>query len=118
MAHERKYDFRKHLRLDGFDYRSNLGLNAGYTNTISNALLFDLRVAFSRFGEDRDPAQTFDPAKLGFSQTALGMIQLPNQGIGDIGLVLGADFFHSESARAGVRRFRLLARNGAERPLG
>src|SRR5204863_8239890 len=63
------------LVTQGFDYRSNLGLNAGYTNTISNALLFDLRVAFSRFGEDRDPAQTFDPAKLGFSQTALGMMQ-------------------------------------------
>jgi len=63
------------LVTQGFDYRSNLGLNAGYTNSINNALLFDLRVAFSRFGEYRDPAQTFDPAKLGFSQTALGMMQ-------------------------------------------
>lgn len=59
----------------GFDYRSNLGINGGYTATISNETLFDMRVAYSRFGEWRDPAQTFDPAKLGFSSTAVGMMQ-------------------------------------------
>jgi hypothetical protein len=63
------------LVTQGFDYRSNLGINGGYTATISNALLFDARVSFSRFGEWRDPAQTFDPATLGFSSTALGMMK-------------------------------------------
>jgi hypothetical protein len=62
------------LVTQGFDYRSNLGINGGYTNSVSNSLLFDMRVAFSKFGEWRDPAQTFDPAKLGFSSTALGMM--------------------------------------------
>jgi hypothetical protein len=58
----------------GFDYRTNLGLNGGYTASLSNSLLLDARVAFSRFGEYRDPAQTFDPAKLGFSPTAVQMM--------------------------------------------
>jgi hypothetical protein len=58
----------------GFDYRTNLGINSGYTASISNSLLFDARVAYSRFGEYRDPAQTFDPATLGFSSTALQMM--------------------------------------------
>ncbi len=55
----------------GFDYRSNVGLNGGYTATLSNRLLLDTRVSFTRFGEYRDPAQTFDPATLGFSTTAI-----------------------------------------------
>jgi hypothetical protein len=58
----------------GFDYRSNLGLNGGHTLVIRNDLLLDTRVSFSRFGEYRDPAQTFDPAKLGFSPTALQLM--------------------------------------------
>ncbi len=58
----------------GFDYRTNLGLNGGYTATISDKLLFDSRVSFSRFGEYRDPAQTFDPATLGFSPTAIQLM--------------------------------------------
>ena len=58
----------------GFDYRTNLGLNGGYTAAISDRLLLDTRVSFSRFGEFRDPAESFDPAKLGFSATALQLM--------------------------------------------
>jgi Carboxypeptidase regulatory-like domain len=59
----------------GFDYRTNLGLNGGYTKTLSDKMLLDARVSFSRFGEYRDPAQSFDPAKLGFSATALQLMK-------------------------------------------
>jgi len=62
------------LVTQGFDYRTNLGLNGGYTAVISSSTLFDTRVSFSRFGEYRDPAQTFDPAKLGFSPTAVQLM--------------------------------------------
>jgi hypothetical protein len=54
----------------GFDYRSNTGLTGGYTSALSPRLLLDVRSSWSRFGESRDPAQDFDPASLGFSQTA------------------------------------------------
>jgi carboxypeptidase family protein len=59
----------------GFDYRSNAGATLGFTSTRSSTLLFDLRAAFARFGEWRQPAQDFDPASLGFapaSVTAFG----------------------------------------------
>lgn len=59
----------------GFDYRTNLGLTAGYTSQLSNTLLLDVRASYSRFGEYRDPAQTFDPAKLGFSSTAVSLMK-------------------------------------------
>src|SRR5262245_56659859 len=58
----------------GFDYRTNLGLNGGYTAGITSSTLFDTRVSFSRFGEYRDPAQTLDPAKLGFSPAAVQLM--------------------------------------------
>jgi carboxypeptidase family protein len=58
----------------GFDYRTNLGLNGGYTATLGDTLLLDTRVSFSRFGEYRDPAASFDPARLGFSSTALQLM--------------------------------------------
>jgi Carboxypeptidase regulatory-like domain len=58
----------------GFDYRTNLGVNGGYTAALSNQLLIDARVSFSRFGEYRDPAQSFDPSKLGFSAAALRLM--------------------------------------------
>jgi Carboxypeptidase regulatory-like domain/TonB dependent receptor-like, beta-barrel len=58
----------------GFDYRTNTGLNGGHTLTLSNSLLLDTRVSFTRFGEYRDPAQTFDPAKLGFSPAAISLM--------------------------------------------
>ncbi len=58
----------------GFDYRSNTGGTLGYTQQFSSTLLLDVRAAWSRFGEYRDPAQSFDPAKLGFSSTALQLM--------------------------------------------
>jgi hypothetical protein len=54
----------------GFDYRSNTGVTTGYTSSLSPTLLFDLRISGATFGEYRDPAQEFNPADLGFSQTA------------------------------------------------
>ena len=58
----------------GFDYRTNTGLNAGYTSTLSSNLLLDARASFTRFGEYRNPGQTFDPSSLGFSSTAVQLM--------------------------------------------
>lgn len=58
------------LVTQGFDYRTNFGVAAGYTSTLSSSLLLDLRGSWAEFDEYRDPAQTFDPASLGFSSTA------------------------------------------------
>jgi hypothetical protein len=55
----------------GFDYRSNVGVTGGYTSALSSRLLLDVRSSWARFGESRDPAQEFDPAKLGFAASAL-----------------------------------------------
>jgi hypothetical protein len=59
----------------GFDYRTNLGITAGYTATLSPSLLFDLRASGARFGEWRDPAAEIDPAAIGFSGTALQLMR-------------------------------------------
>src|SRR5262249_52431704 len=59
----------------GFDYRTNLGLNGGYTRVVSSTMLFDARVSFARFGEYRKTGQSFNPATLGFSPTAVQMMQ-------------------------------------------
>jgi hypothetical protein len=59
----------------GFDYRTNTGLNGGETWTLSDTLLLDTRVSFTRFGEYRDPADALDPAALGFSSTAVQMMR-------------------------------------------
>jgi carboxypeptidase family protein/TonB-dependent receptor-like protein len=58
----------------GFDYRSNTGMAVGFTSTFSSNLLLDVRGGYSRFGEWRQPAQEFDPASLGFSSTAVGLM--------------------------------------------
>ena len=58
----------------GYDYRTNLGGTLGYTQQLSNTLLLDVRGAYSRFGEYRDPAQTFDPSKLGFSSNTVALM--------------------------------------------
>ena len=60
---------------EGYDYRSNVGFTGGYTAAMSAATLLDIRASGSRFGEYRDPGQEFDPAKLGFSSTAVQMMQ-------------------------------------------
>lgn len=58
----------------GFDYRSNTGFSGGYTSMRSNTTVLDVRFSGSKFGEWRDPAQTIDPAKFGFSSTAVGLM--------------------------------------------
>jgi carboxypeptidase family protein/TonB-dependent receptor-like protein len=59
----------------GYDYRSNTGATLGYTDIRNSNLVFDVRGAWSRFGEWRKPADTFDPASLGFSPTAAGLMK-------------------------------------------
>lgn len=58
----------------GFDNRANLGVTSGFTSVLRPTLLLDIRASGARFDEYRDPAQTFDPAKLGFSQAAVSLI--------------------------------------------
>lgn len=58
----------------GYDYRSNTGVSTGWTKTQRNNSILDLRVSWTRFGEWRDPAATFDPGSLGFSQTAVNLM--------------------------------------------
>ena len=55
----------------GFEERTNDGGNVNYTNTLTNSMVFDLRVGFNRFEQLRRPAQSFDPATLGFAQASL-----------------------------------------------
>src|SRR4029453_9551098 len=59
----------------GFDYRTNTGVTAGYTSALTSRTLLAGRPGWSPFGEWRDPAQTFDPATLGFSSAALQVMQ-------------------------------------------
>jgi hypothetical protein len=58
----------------GFDYRANLGVTVGYTSVLQSSLLLDIRASGARFDEYRDPFQTFEPASLGFSSTAAGLM--------------------------------------------
>ena len=57
----------------GFDFRDNIGGNLDYTATISPTLIVDIRASVSKFGESREPAETFDLAELGFSPEALAL---------------------------------------------
>jgi hypothetical protein len=63
------------LVTSGFDYRSNTGATLGYTSLMGGKLALDVRGAWSKFGEWRDNADTFDPASLGFSSTAVQLMQ-------------------------------------------
>ncbi len=58
----------------GFDNRSNTGATLGYTSTLASDMVLDVRAGWSEFGEYRKPAQEFDPAKLGFSSSALALM--------------------------------------------
>ena len=71
---EDRYNWADNDVTHGFDYRTNTGINGGYTSAMSSNWLLDTRVSFTRFGEYRDPAATFDPATLGFSPTALQLM--------------------------------------------
>ena len=55
----------------GFEYRTNDGASLDYTATLSNTMVLDVRSSFSRFVQERRPAQAFDPAQLGFSAAAV-----------------------------------------------
>ncbi len=55
----------------GFEFRTNDGASLDYTNTLTNTLVLDVRTNLSRFVQERRPAQSFDPATLGFSAAAL-----------------------------------------------
>lgn len=55
----------------GFDFRSNKGATLGHTAILSSSLFLDTRVAWSQFGEWREPAQSFDLSKLGWSADVL-----------------------------------------------
>jgi len=59
----------------GFDLRDNLGGTLTYTGTFSADFIGDLRVSYSRFGEGRDPAGSFDPATLGFSSNTVALFR-------------------------------------------
>jgi Carboxypeptidase regulatory-like domain len=54
----------------GFDNRSNRGATLGYTSIFTGNAVLDVRGAWSKFGEWRDPAASFDPASLGFAPAA------------------------------------------------
>jgi hypothetical protein len=55
----------------GFENRTNDGGNVDYTNMLSSSMVFDFRVSFNDFQQERNPATTLDPASLGFSPQAV-----------------------------------------------
>lgn len=65
----------------GFEFRTNDGASLDYTATLSNTMVLDVRSNFSRFVQERRPAEAFDPAQLGFTAAALaamnGYMYLP-----------------------------------------
>ncbi len=103
------------LVTQGYDFRTNLGLNGGYTAPLSPRLLFDVRASLARFGEYRDPAQVFDPAKLGFSAAALQL----SRGYEYLPLVTFGSFSttNSNSTIASLGSQRSDWGNGFDRPM-
>jgi hypothetical protein len=59
----------------GFEERTNDGGSVDYTNTLSSSMVFDVRVSFNRFGQVRRPAETFDPATLGFAPASIAAMR-------------------------------------------
>src|SRR5262245_26640726 len=55
----------------GFEDRTNDGGNVDYTNTLSSNMVFDLRVSFNKFTQERHPGTTLDPATLPFAQQSI-----------------------------------------------
>src|SRR5206468_3207159 len=55
----------------GFEYRTNDGGNVDDTNAFSSDVVFDLRVSFNNFTQERRPAATFDPATLPFGAASI-----------------------------------------------
>jgi hypothetical protein len=55
----------------GFEDRTNDGGNLDYTNTLSSSMVFDVRVSFNKFTQERHPGTGLDPSTLPFSAQAL-----------------------------------------------
>jgi len=55
----------------GFEDRTNDGGNIDYTNMITANTVFDLRVSFNKFTQERHPAAPFDPSTLPFAPQAI-----------------------------------------------
>jgi len=59
----------------GFDYRSNFGLTATYTDIFTPSLIGDFRVSWAKWGSWQTPAQQFDPATLGFNAATVALFK-------------------------------------------
>lgn len=59
----------------GFDYRTNFGVTTTYTNVLTPDLIGDFRVSYAKWGSWQTPAQTFDPASLGFSAATVALFK-------------------------------------------
>jgi hypothetical protein len=59
----------------GFEFRTNDGGNVDYTITLTPTTVLDVRVNFNRFAQERQPAEPFDPAQLGFTSQALAVMR-------------------------------------------
>lgn len=55
----------------GFEDRTNDGGNLDYTNTLSSSTVFDVRVSFNKFTQERHPGAGFDPSTLPFTAQAI-----------------------------------------------
>ncbi len=55
----------------GFENRTNDGGNLDYTNAISSSTVFDLRLSFNKFTQERHPGLLLDPSVFPFSPQAL-----------------------------------------------
>ena len=59
----------------GFEFRTNDGGNLDYTNAVNPNFVFDIRVSLNRFVQERRPAESFDPATLGFAAASLAAMR-------------------------------------------
>lgn len=59
----------------GVDTRDNFGSTLGYTGTFGQALVGDMRLSYSKFGERRSPSDDFDPASLGFDAATVELFR-------------------------------------------
>ena len=55
----------------GFEYRTNDGGSIDYTNAMTPNIVLDIRSSLNRFVQERRPAESFDPATLGFAAASL-----------------------------------------------
>jgi hypothetical protein len=72
---EDRYNWTNSPLTQGIEYRTNDGASLDYTATLSNTMVLDIRSNFSRFVQERRPAEAFDPAQLGFTGAALSAMR-------------------------------------------